>query len=216
MKTIEREQLIGQLNWRYATKQFDATRKIPAEDLETLVTAATLSPSSIGLQLWKFAVVENAEVREKLKAASYGQSQITDASQIIVFAAKKDITEEDIDAHLRNIAEVQGVPFESLGVLRGMAVGGVIQAKTPEERGQWAKRQVFLPLGVLLTSAALMGIDACPMEGFDPAAYDEILGLDKLGYGAVAVAAIGYRSPEDKYANAPKVRFPQSKTVVRI
>lgn len=216
MKTIEREQLIGQLNWRYATKQFNATRKIPAEDLETLVTAATLSPSSLGLQLWKFAVVENAEIREKLKAASYGQSQITDASQILVFAAKKDITEEDIDAHIRNIAEVQGVPFESLGALREMAVGGTIHAKTPEERSQWAKRQVFLPLGVVLTSASLLGIDACPMEGFDPAAYDEILGLDKLGYSAVAVAAIGYRSPEDKYANAPKVRFPQSETVLRI
>lgn len=216
MKTIEREQLIGQLNWRYATKQFDSTRKIPAEDLETLITAATLSPSSLGLQLWKFAVVENAEVREKLKAASYGQPQITDASQIIVFAAKKDITEEDIDAHLRNIAEAQGIAFENLAPLREMAVGSTIHAKTPEERTQWAKRQVFLPLGVVLTSAALMEIDACPMEGFDPAAYDEILGLDKLGYGAVAVAAIGYRSSEDKYANAPKVRFPQSKTVVRI
>jgi len=216
MKTIEREQLLEQLNWRYATKQFDAARKLPAEDLEALITAATLSPSSLGLQLWKFAVVENPEIREKLKAASWGQSQITDASQLIVFAAKKSITEEDIDAHLRNIAAVQGVPFESLAGLREMAVGGTIHAKTPEERAQWAKRQVYIPLGVVLTSASLMGIDACPMEGFDPAAYDEILGLGEAGYGAVAVAAVGYRSAEDKYAAAPKVRFPKEKTVVRI
>src|SRR6218665_3625433 len=128
MKTIQREQLLEQLNWRYATKQFDAERKLPAEDLEALVTAATLSPSSLGLQLWKFAVVENPEIREKLKAASWGQPQITDASQLIVFAAKKDITEEDIDAHLHNIASVQGVPFESLAGFREMAVGGTIQA----------------------------------------------------------------------------------------
>lgn len=216
MKTIQREQLLEQLNWRYATKQFDAGRKLPAEDLETLITAGTLSPSSLGLQLWKFAVVENPEIREQLKAASWGQPQITDASQIIVFAAKKDITEADIDAHLHNIATVQGVTFESLAGLREMAVGGTIHAKTPDDRAQWAKRQVYIPLGVLLASAALMGIDACPMEGFDPAAYDEILGLDKMGYGSVAVAAVGYRSSGDKYAATPKVRFPQEKTVVRI
>lgn len=216
MKTIERGQLLDQLNWRYATKQFDTARKLSAENLDALVTAATLSPSSLGLQPWKFVVVEDPEVREKLKAASWGQPQITDASQIIIFAAKKEITEEDIDAHLHHLAAVQGVTFESLAGLRGMAVGSVIQAKTPEERAQWAKRQLYISLGVLLSSAALMGIDACPMEGFDPAAYDEILGLDKLGYNASAVAAVGYRSPEDKYAGAPKTRFPQEKTVLRI
>src|SRR5690606_15268499 len=161
-------------------------RKLAAEDLETLVTAATLSPSSAGLQPWKFVVVEDPEVRVKLKAASYGQPQITDASQILVFAAKKEITEELVDAHLHQIAEVQGVTFGSLAGFREMAVGGIIQAKAPEERAEWAKRQVYIPLGVVLASSALMGIDACPMEGFDPAAYDEILGLDKLGYGAVA------------------------------
>lgn len=216
MKTIDRSQLLDQLNWRYATKQFDPSKKLSPEDLETLVTAATLSPSSYGLQLWKFVVVEEPAVREQLKAVSWGQSQITDASQLIVFAAKKDITEEDMDAHLANTARVQGLPLESLEGFRGMLMGGVMQAKTPEERTQWAKRQSFLPLGFVLSSAALMGIDACPMEGFDPAVYDEILGLDKLGYGTVAIAAVGYRSADDKYAAARKVRYPKEQTVLKI
>lgn len=216
MKTIERTQLIDQLNWRYATKQFDASKKLSAEDLATLEDAISLSPSSLGLQLWKFAIVEDPAVREQLKAASWGQPQITDASQIIVFAAKTDITEADIDAHLGRIAEVRGVTLESLAPLREMAVGSTIQAKTPEQLTEWIRRQVYIALGTFLTSAALMGIDACPMEGFSPADYDAILGLDKLGYNAVAVGAVGYRSAEDKYAAPQKVRFPKEKTFLHI
>ncbi len=216
MKTIESTQLIGQLNWRYATKQFDASRKLSADDLAALEEAVSLSPSSLGLQLWKFVVVEDPAIRERLKAASWGQSQITDASQIIVFAAKTDITEADIDAHLERIAEVRGVSLESLAPLREMSVGGAIHAKTPEQRAEWARRQVYIALGTLLTSAALMGIDACPMEGFSPADYDSILGLDALGYNSVVVGAIGYRSAEDKYAGAPKVRFPKERTFLHV
>lgn len=216
MKTIERGQLLDQLNWRYATKQFDAGKKLSADDLEALESVLNLSPSSYGLQPWKFVVVEDPEVRAKLREVSWGQPQITDASQLIVLAAKKEFTEADIDAHLERTAEVNGVPVENLAAFRGMMVGGVIQAKTPEERAEWTKRQVYIPLGSLLTSAALMGIDACPMEGFDAAAYDEILGLGKLGYGSVALAAVGYRSAEDKYASAPKVRFPKEQVFLRI
>lgn len=216
MNTIDRTQLLERLNWRYATKQFDPSRKLSAEDLDALITAATLSPSSYGMQLWKFVVVEDPAIRERMKEVSWGQPQITDASQIIVFTAKNEITEEDIDAHLKNISAVQGIPFESLAGFRNMSVGAIVQGKSPEERVQWAKRQVFLPLGVVLSSAALMGIDACPMEGFDPAAYDQILGLDQLGYSTVAIAAVGYRSPDDKYATAPKVRFSKEQTVLRI
>ncbi len=216
MKTIAREQLTGQLNWRYATKQFDAGKKISAEDLAALEDAALLAPSSLGLQLWKFVVVQDPAVREKLRAASYGQSQITDASAIMVFASKNDVTEADIDAHLAQISKVRGVSLEDLAPLRGMAIGSVMQAQDEAARRQWAARQVYIALGTVITAAALLGIDACPMEGFSNADYNEILGLNELGYTAYAVAAVGYRSEEDKYATAPKVRYPKDQVVLHI
>ncbi|BCU76979.1 NAD(P)H-dependent oxidoreductase [Luteolibacter sp. LG18] len=216
MKTATREQLIDQLNWRYATKQFDADRQIDPADWSTLEEALQLSPSSLGLQLWKFVVVEDPEVREQLKAASWGQSQITDASKLVVLAVKKNITEKDIDAHLQRISEVRGVPVEALAPLREMSVGSVILGKDDAARDVWASRQVYIALGNLLTSAALLGIDACPMEGFSPADYDRILGLEEKGLGSVVVAAIGYRSSQDKYAGLPKVRFPKEEVLLHV
>lgn len=214
MKTITREQLVEQLNWRYATKQFDTDRKISAEELEALEQAVWLSPSSLGLQLWKFVVVTDPAVRTKLKEASYGQAQITDASAIFVFAAKTQVTEEDIDAHLENISKIRGLSLEELAPLRAMAMGSVMQMRDEAGRREWAARQVYIALGTLVTSAALMGIDACPMEGFSAPDYDGILGLKELGYTACAVGAVGYRSSGDKYAEAPKVRYPKDQVVL--
>lgn len=215
MKTIGSDQLTAQLNWRYATKQFDPSKKVSAEDLAALEDAVIHAPSSLGLQLWKFVVVSDPAVRTKLKEVSYGQSQITDASELIVFAAKNDITEADIDEHIANIAKVRGITVEDLAPLRGMAVGSVM-SQTPEGRHQWAARQVYIALGTLVTSAALMGIDVCPMEGFSNADYNEILGLNEAGYSAYAVAAVGYRSADDKYASLPKVRYPKERVIARI
>src|SRR3984885_13420764 len=113
MSAIHSQQLLDQLNWRYATKQFDSTRKIAAHDWATLEEALLLSPSSGGLQPWKFVVVTDPQVRTKLKPVSYGQAQITDASHLVVFAAKSDIVEADVDAHIKHIAKVQGAPFEA-------------------------------------------------------------------------------------------------------
>jgi len=216
MKTASREQLIDQLNWRYATKQFDPSRQIDPADWSTLEEALQLSPSSLGLQLWKFVVVEDPAVREQLRAASWGQSQITDASKLVVFAVKKNIGVEDIDAHLQRISEVRGVPLEALAPLRDMSVGSVINGKEPADRVAWATRQVYIALGNFLTSAALLGIDACPMEGFSPPDYDRILGLEEKGLSAVVVATAGYRSPEDKYAGLPKVRFPREQVLLHV
>lgn len=216
MKTIAREQLLDQLQWRYATKQFDPTRKVEAADWDTLEQALLLSPSSLGLQLWRFMIVTDPAVRERLRAAAWGQPQIADASHLVVLTAKKRVTEADIDAHLERIAEVRGLSLDDLAPLRAMAIGSVIQGKDEEARAAWAARQVYIALGTLLTSAAVLGIDACPMEGFDPAGFDEILGLDAQGFTAVAVAAVGYRSATDKYAGQPKVRFPKERVLVHV
>src|SRR5271156_3016824 len=206
---IKPELLINQLNWRYATKQFDPTKKISAADWATVETVLQLSPSSGGLQPWKFIVITDPAVRAKLLPASYGQAQITDASHQVLFASKNNLSEADVDAHVKHIAEVQGAPIEALAPLRGMLVGGIVKAQDEAGRNAWARNQVFIALGNLLTSAALLGIDACPMEGFDRGQYDEILGLKAKGYSSAVIATLGYRAATDKYAASPKVRFPK-------
>jgi nitroreductase len=214
--TIKPETLIGQLNWRYATKQFDPKRKISAQDWATLEETLLLTPSSGGLQPWKFVVVTDPAVRAKLRPASYGQVQITDASHLVVFASKNNFSEADVDAHIKHIAEVQGAPIETLAPLRGMLVGGIVQSQDEAARNAWARNQAYIALGNLLTSAALLGIDACPMEGFDRGQYDEILGLKAKGFAAAVIVTLGYRSTTDKYANAPKVRFPKEQVFIAV
>jgi len=216
MKSIDHSQLLEQLNWRYATKQFDPLRKIGPQNWATLEDALQLTPSSGGLQPWKFVVVTDPEVRAKLRAASHGQSQITDASHLVVFAAKKNFGETDVDAHIRNIAEVSGVPPETLAPLRNMLVGGIVQSMDEKARAAWARNQAYIALGNLLTSSALLGIDACPMEGFDRVQYDEILGLSEKGLATAVVAALGYRSATDKYASTPKIRFPKKELFLQV
>lgn len=213
MSTITRKQLLDQLNWRYATKQFDATRKISAEDWNTLEEALRLSPSSVGLQPWKFLVINDPELRAKLQPVSYGQSQIVDASHLVVFTTKFNLSEADVDAHVAKVAEVRGVAVEDLGPLKAMAMGGIVSGKTDDERRDWAFNQTYIALGNLLTSAALLGIDACPMEGFSRDEYDRILGLTEQGLGSAVVATLGYRSSEDKYGSAPKVRFDRDEII---
>lgn len=216
MSTINTKQLLGQLHWRYATKQFDPNRKISAQDWSALEEALLLTPSSGGLQPWKFIVVTDPAVRAKLLPASYGQAQITDASHLVVFTSKKNFSEADVDAFIKHTAETRGVSVESLAPYRGMLVGGIVQSMDEKARDAWARNQVFIALGNLLNSAALLGIDACPMEGFDRAQYDEILGLNPKGLATAVIATVGYRAATDKYANAPKVRFPKEQVFTRI
>ncbi len=214
--TISSGQLLGQLNWRYATKQFDPQRKISAADWATIEEALVLSPSSGGLQPWAFVIVTDLATREKLTPASFGQPQITQASHLVVFTARKNFGEADVDAHIENTARARGIPLEDLAPFRGMLVGGIVNSMDDQARNGWAARQTYIALGNLLTSAALLGIDACPMEGFVPAQYDEILGLSEKGLTASVICALGYRAETDAYANLPKVRFPKERVVVHI
>jgi nitroreductase len=216
MNTINHEQLLGQLNWRYATKQFDPNRKISAQDWAALEEALLLTPSSGGLQPWKFIVVTDPATRARLRAAAYGQAQITEASHLVVLASKNDFNEADVDAHLKNVAKAQGVELEKLTPLRNMLVGGIVNSMDETARNAWARNQVYIALGNLLTSAAAFGIDACPMEGFDRAQFDEILGLKVEGLASAVIATFGYRAATDKHAQAPKVRFPKEQVFLQV
>ncbi len=216
MSSISRNQLIEQLNWRYATKQFDPHRKIDPADWAALEQALVLAPSSFGLQPWKFIVVNNPALREKLVPVSWGQHQIADASHLVVFTVKQHLNARDIDSYITRIAEVRGVSRESLADFRDMMLGGIIQGMDAAARKAWATRQVYIALGSFLNSAALLGIDACPMEGIEPDQYDEILGLDQQGLSTIVVAAAGYRLPSDPYAALKKVRFPKEEVLMHL
>jgi nitroreductase len=211
-----RETLLQQLNWRYATKQFDPEAKVSDQDWAALEESLVLTPSSYGLQPWKFVVVTDAELREKLVAASWGQRQVADASHLVVFAIKKNLGEKDIGAYLDRIANVRGVSRESLSGLREMLYASIINGMDEPARRNWAARQAYIALGNFLNSAALLGIDAAPMEGFEADKYDELLSLDKQGLTTVVIAAAGYRARSDKYANLPKVRFAREDVVTHI
>ena len=214
--TITSQQLLDRLSWRYATKQFDPTRKISARDWATLEDALLLTPSSGGLQPWKFIVVTDPAVRAKLLPVSYGQPQIKDASHLVVFAAKKNFSETDVDTFIRHTAATRGVSVESLTLYRAILVDGIVKGMDEAARDAWARNQAYIALGNLLTSAALLGIDACPMEGFNRAQYDEILGLNKQGYASAVIATLGYRAASDPYATARKVRFPKEQVFAHV
>lgn len=213
MTTVSSDTLIRQLQWRYATKKFDTTRKISQGDWATLEQALILAPSSYGLQPWKFFVVDNPTVRSQLRPVSWNQSQITDASHLVVFAVKKNLNASDVERYVQRIVEVRGVPADSLKDYKNMMIGSVTSTAPGFDVNVWSTRQAYIALGQLLTSAALLGIDACPMEGFDRAKYDEILGLEAKGYHAVVLCTLGYRAADDALAQAKKVRF-ESKDVV--
>ena len=192
-------------NWRYATKKFDATKKITAEDLNTLKEAIRLSASSYGLQPYKIIIVENPELRAKLKGAAYGQSQIVDASLVIVFANEINFGEEGIINFSKNMSETRGIPLESIqGYVEYMKSN--ITGLPEETRNIWSSKQTYLALGNLLNVAAELKIDATPMEGFVPAQVNELLGLDALGLNATLIATLGYRHDEDATQHYKKVR----------
>jgi nitroreductase len=214
--TISSELLLNQLQWRYATKTFDSTRQIPEGSWQALERALILTPSAYGLQPWKFFVVTNRTVREQLLPASWGQRQIVDAPRLVVFAIKNNLAPKDVDRYVARIAELRNMKADSLSGFRDMMMGFVSQTKVGFDINAWSARQAYIALGNFMTAAALLGIDTCPMEGFEPAKYDEILGLNKLGYSAVVLCAAGFRSSEDQSAGFPKVRFEKSEVLEQI
>ncbi len=195
--------MIDQLKWRYAAKQYDTTKKISDTDFHKLVEAANLAPTSYGLQPFRVLSIQDAETRTKLREKSYGQAQITDASHLIVFVSEDQMTPEMIDAYIGRISQQRNVPTEALSGF-GDYIKGAIGYKSEEDIKTWNQRQAYISLGFLLAQAAYLEIDSTPMEGFEPAAYAEILGLKNEN--AVLVCALGYRSSEDSTQSHLKVR----------
>jgi nitroreductase len=216
MNPISNEQLLEALSWRYATKLFDETKKIPDDIWETLQRALILTPTSYGLQPYKFIVMTDAEKRAELLPHSWQQKQVVQCSHYVVFTARTKLTEADVDHWIQHLAEVRKVPRESLNLYRGSMLGDVVHGLRGGIAHEWATRQAYIALGNLMTCAALLGVDACPMEGFAPAEYDRVLDLENSGYASVVNCALGYRSEKDKHATMPKVRFDASELIRKI
>jgi len=216
MTPIPTQTVTEALHWRYATKKFDPAKKIPAPTWAALEQALVLSPSSFGLQPWKFVVVEDKATREKLSAAAHGQRQPVDCSHFVVFAGRTNLSSKDVDSYVARIAEVRGVSKDSLKGYGDVMKGSAEQMRTGGHLDAWAARQVYIALGEFMTSAALLGVDACPMEGIEPPKFNEILGLAAMGYNALCACAAGYRAADDKYAGAPKVRFNAQDVIIHV
>ena len=212
---ISNDTLLAHLNWRYATKKFDPAKKIADADWAALEQALILTPTSYGLQPYKFLVLTDPALRAQLVPASWGQTQPVDCSHYVVFAARAGNTEADVDRHLARMAEVRGVATETLAGFKKILMGDVVHGARGQAALEWAARQAYIALGNFMTAAALVGVDTCPMEGFEPPRYDEILGLPAQGFHAVVACAAGYRAADDKYAALPKVRFSASELIDR-
>lgn len=207
------ETILAALRWRYATKQFDPSRKIDEATWQALEEALVLSPSSFGLQPWKFFVVANPEIRQQLVPLSWGQTQVVDASHLVVFAVKYPLNADDVRKHILRTAEVRSIPVDQLSGFEAVVNGFIAKPESEFDVRSWATRQLYIAFGNFMTAAALLGVDTCPMEGLDPAGYDKVLGLEGSGYFTVAACPVGYRAESDKYAKLPKVRFEKSQVI---
>jgi nitroreductase len=215
MNDTKTKQLLEALEWRYAVKQFDSTKKISEDVWSAIEKSLILTPSSYGLQPWKFYVIEDAELKKKLKPVSWNQPQIEQCSHLVVFAALQKVDETYVKNFIDSIQKTRGVPRDSLKAYEEMMIGDVVKGPRSQMVSQWTARQCYIALGNLMTSAALLGVDACPMEGIDTSKYDEILGLSSTAYRSVVACPLGYRSLNDGYAKAPKVRFKKEELFVR-
>jgi nitroreductase len=216
MNPINQSQLLDALKWRYATKKFDSVKKIPAETWSALEQSLVLSPSSFGAQPWRFLVVDNPEVRARLVTASWGQTQVAEASHLVVFTYKKNLDEAHIDRYMARTAELRGTTVDAMAPFKKVIMSSLDGARAKGFLDVWQSRQIYIALGQFMTSAALLGIDTCPMEGLEPEKYDEILGLNGSGYATLCACPAGYRAAEDKYAGTPKVRFPLDEVITHI
>ncbi len=197
--------IIEQLKWRYATKDFDKTKKLSDDQLHILLESVNLSASSYGMQPFEVMVIENQELKDRLRTVSGDQSQVSDASQLILFAARNNLSPLHVEEYMQRIMSIRNVSYDSLSDYRNRIVKS-ISSKSQETLYQWASRQIYIALGFLLVTAAVEEIDACPIEGFEKEVYDQILGLKEKGLSSVVMAAVGYRSADDKYQFKPKVR----------
>jgi nitroreductase len=212
-KTTE---LLNALQWRYATKAFDPARKIPEDTWQALEKSLVLTPTSYGLQPYKFLVVQNPATRQALLAQSWNQKQVVDCSHYVVFLARTEMTEADVDRFVKRATDVRKLPPDALAPYRKMIISDVVHGPRGKQAHEWAARQVYIALGNLMTCAAILGVDACPMEGISPTEYDKLLKLEGTGYKTVVACALGYRAAGCKYATMPKIRYELAELVQHV
>lgn len=216
MKTADPQTVVEQLNWRYATKKYDPTRKIPAEMWNALEQSLVMSPSSFGLQPWRFVVVIDPAVRAKIREVAWNQSQVVDASHLVVIASRVGFNDADVERYFDRTVEVTGVDRAKLDGYRNMILGYIKTPPPHVKLDDWTARQTYLALGFFMSAAASMGIDTTPIEGYDPVAVNKILSLPEQGYTATVLATAGYRAPDDKYLLSPKVRYTTQEVVKHV
>jgi len=212
---IASDHLLEALQWRYATKQFAPERIISEQLWSTLEQTLVLTPSSYGLQPWKFLVIQDQALRQELRPHSWNQAQITDCSHLVVLLSKRTITAADADRLIEATAGARGLEASSLDGYRKLIQIDLIDGPRSQIIERWSSNQVYIALGNLMTAAALLSIDTCAIEGFSPPDYDRILNLESSDYRSSVVCALGYRSPEDKYASLAKVRYSAADLIER-
>ena len=201
------------LNWRYATQKFDSFKKIPEAEWAELQDVLRMAPSSFGLQPWKFIVVSDPQLRRQIRSCAWDQEQITDASHLVVFSALNSMSPEYISSYFEQVARIRNVARDSLSSPE-KSIQGYFRSKSASDVTGWMRCQVYLALGMFLGECAHRRIDACPIEGFDPAGVDQALALDKEGVSSVVLCPVGYRASDDPIAALKKVRFEKSELII--
>ncbi len=214
MSELGPQELIERLHWRYAVKKFDASRTLDYATWEALEASLILTPSSYGLQPWRFVIITDPAIKAQLPAISWNQQQPQDCSHMIVLAARKNMDESYVNRYMESVVETRRLPAEAVAGYRKVLVSTV--NSTVGKHLDWNARQVYIALGQLMTASAVLGVDACPMEGIDTGAYDTLLGLTETDYTCVVGCALGYRHPDDKASSAAKVRFAAADVIIHL
>lgn len=207
--------ILDALKWRYATKQFDTSRKVSEDDIAAILEAGNLMPTSYGLQPFRIISITDEALKAKLLAASYGQKHLVENSHLIVVATRTDIDEAMIAEYAARIETTRGLPTGTVDDYKAMMVGDLIN-RTGEARAQWAAKQAYLALGGMIVEASVRGVDNTAAEGFVPDQYDEILGLSEKNLHATVVIALGYRAESDQSQHYTKVRIAPNDMYIKL
>ncbi|MGS2726526.1 NAD(P)H-dependent oxidoreductase [Psychroserpens sp. BH13MA-6] len=206
---------IDQLKWRYATKKFDASRTLPDDKLQIIKQAFNLTATSFGLQTISLLVIEDKVLRAQLVKHAYQQPQVVDASHLLVFCIQDNISDTDVDSFFDNVKNIRETPETILEPYRNN-LKTTMKQMSVQERQEWSTKQAYIALGNLMTVCAIEKIDACPMEGFVPSAFDEVLNLKPKNLKSVLLLPVGYRSEDDMFSGFKKVRKPLHEAVIEI
>ncbi len=210
---MEKNNILKSLEYRYATKKFDNSKKLSKDEVSFLKKVISLTPTSYGVEPYKVFLITNNKLREELKKVSWNQSQVTDCSHYVVFAHKITITEKDIVNYIERIAKTRNIAKETLSGYKDMMIGDLVKGPRSKVIKEWAKNQAYIALGNTMTALAAANIDACPLEGFDPESYNKLLDLEKEGFYPAVALAVGFRAKDDSYAEYKKVRTSEKELI---